>query len=225
VNDIAIVGLACRFPGAADTDQYWQMILRAARQFRSVPPDRWRHETYYDPHKWGDPLKAYTDQVSFLEDVDQFDPMHYGIPPLRAKAMDPQHRLLVDLAREALQDAGWERRPFDRARTGVFIGMSQSDYQDLLATQLRAMLLADGSLHAGHSDAGLLAAIEDAAAEALAPAQAFSLPGTLLNMGACAISSAFELGGPSFVVDAACSSALVALQEAVNHATATVSTR
>ncbi|MCE7002129.1 aminotransferase class I/II-fold pyridoxal phosphate-dependent enzyme [Kibdelosporangium philippinense] len=217
MNDIAIVGLACRFPGAANTDQYWQTILKAARQFRSVPPGRWRHEKYYDPDKWGDPFKAYTDKVSFLEGVDQFDPLHYGIPPLRAQAMDPQHRLLVDLAREALQDAGWERRPFDRARTGVFIGMSQSDYQDLLATPLRARLLADGSLHAGHSDADLLAAIDDATAEALAPGQAYSLPGTLLNMGACAVSSAFRLGGPSFVIDAACSSALVALQEAVHH--------
>ncbi|SMD20427.1 type I polyketide synthase [Kibdelosporangium aridum] len=217
MNDIAIVGLACRFPGAANTDQYWQTILQTARQFRPVPPDRWRHELYYTPDESGDPLKAYTDQVSFLESVDQFDPLHYGIPPLRAEAMDPQHRLLVDLAREALQDAGWERRPFDRSRTGVFIGMSQSDYRDLLTTRLRARLLADGSLHAGHSDPGLCAAIEDAAARAFAPAQAFSLPGTLLNMGACAVSSAFRLGGPSFVIDAACSSALVALQEAVHH--------
>jgi 8-amino-7-oxononanoate synthase len=217
VSDIAIVGMACRFPGAADVEQYWRMILRAERQFHSIPSDRWRHQTFYDPHTRRSPHTAYTDQVAFLDDVERFATTHYNIPPRRAIAMDPQHRLVVDLARESLQDAGWERRPFDREHTGVFLGLTQSDYQDLAATRLRAMLLADGSLHGGRDDKALLAAIEDAAREAVAPLQAFSLSGTLLNMAACAVSSVFDLGGPAFAVDSACSSAMVALQEAVHH--------
>ncbi|HZE50408.1 MAG TPA: beta-ketoacyl synthase N-terminal-like domain-containing protein, partial [Jatrophihabitantaceae bacterium] len=217
MSDIAVVGLACRFPGAADVEQYWRMILRAERQFRAIPPDRWRHETFHDPHNRRSPHTAYTDQVAFLDDVERFATVHYNIPPRRAIAMDPQHRLIIDLARESLQDAGWERRPFDRAHTGVFIGLNQSDYQDLAATRLRAMLLADGSLHRGQDDEALLAAIQDAAQEAVAPVQAYSLPGTLPNMAACAVSSVFDLGGPAFAVDSACSSTMVALQEAVHH--------
>ncbi|WP_052396632.1 type I polyketide synthase [Kutzneria sp. 744] len=214
---MAVVGLACRFPGAADVGQYWRMILRAERQFDAIPPDRWRHETFHDPHDRRSPHTAYTDQVAFLDDVERFATVHYNIPPRRAVAMDPQHRLFIDLARESLQDAGWERRPFDRAHTGVFIGLNQSDYQALAATRLHAMLLADGSLHGGQDDEALLAAVQDAAQGALAPLQAFSLPGTLPNMAACAVSSVFDLGGPAFAVDSACSSAMVALHEAMHH--------
>ncbi|GAA3439043.1 hypothetical protein GCM10018954_086630 [Kutzneria kofuensis] len=217
MSDIAVVGLACRFPGAADVGQYWRMILRAERQFDAIPPDRWRHETFHDPRDRRSPHTAYTDQGAFIDDVERFATAHYNIPPRRAIAMDPQHRLLIDLARESLQDAGWERRPFDRARTGVFVGLNQSTYQDLAATRLRAMLLADGSLHCGQEDEALLAAIQDAAQQALAPLQAFSLPGTLPNMAACAVSSVFDLGGPAFAVDSACSSSMVALHEAMHH--------
>ncbi len=129
--------------------------------------------------------------------------------------MDPQQRLLVDLAREALQDAGFERRPFDRARTGVYVGISQSDYRDLTSTRIRARLLADGSLHGGEPDPELLAAVEQAADSSIAPLQAYSMAGCLLNMAAGTISSVFDLGGPAFAIDAACSSALVALHDAV----------
>jgi 8-amino-7-oxononanoate synthase len=217
VSDIAVVGLACRFPGAADVGQYWRMILRAERQFDAIPPDRWRHETFHDPRDRRSPHTAYTDQVAFLDDVERFATTHYNIPPRRAIAMDPQHRLFIDLARESLQDAGWERRSFDRAHTGVFVGLNQSDYQDLASTRLRAMLLADGSLHRGQDDEALLAAVQDAAHGALAPLQAYSLPGTMPNMAACAVSSVFDLGGPAFAVDSACSSAMVALHQAVHH--------
>ncbi|QUQ68742.1 type I polyketide synthase [Kutzneria sp. CA-103260] len=217
MSDIAVVGLACRFPGAADVGQYWRVILQAERQFDTIPPDRWRHETFYDPHDRRSPHAAYTDQVAFLDDVERFATLHYNIPPRRAIAMDPQHRLFIDLARESLQDAGWERRPFDREHTGVFVGLNQSDYQDLASTRLRAMLLADGSLHRGQDDEALLAAVQDAAQGALAPIQAYSLPGTMPNMAACAVSSVFDLGGPAFAVDSACSSAMVALHEAVHH--------
>lgn len=131
--------------------------------------------------------------------------------------MDPQHRLLVDLAREAVQDAGWERSEFDRARTGVFVGLSSADYQDLTGARLTAMMLADGSLSPNARDAALLGAVQDAAAAAIDPLQSFSLAGSLINMAPCAVSELLDLGGPSFAVDAACSSALVALHEAVNH--------
>ncbi|AHH96952.1 type I polyketide synthase [Kutzneria albida] len=217
MKDLAIIGIACRFPGAADTGAYWDLIRGARHQFRAVPERRWRHETFFDPVDRRSPHKAYTDRVAFLDEVEEFAPAHYGIPPRRAVAMDPQHRLMIDLARQALQDAGWERNRFDRASTGVFVGLNSSDYQDLAATKLRALQLADGSLHGGSRDAALAAAVERASDAAIAPLQAFSLSGTLMNMAACSVSSAFDLGGPALAVDSACSSALIAVQEAAQH--------
>ncbi|WP_250286810.1 type I polyketide synthase, partial [Frankia sp. CiP1_Cm_nod2] len=158
---------------------------------------------------------AYTDRVAFVDDVDRFAAAHYRIPPLRARAMDPQQRLLVDLAREALQDAGLERRPFDRAHTGVYMGISQSDYRELAGARIRASLLADGSLHGGEADPDLLAAAERAADAGIAAPHAYTLAGCLPNMAAGTISSVFDLGGPAFAIDSACSSVLVALHEAV----------
>ena len=155
--------------------------------------------------------------MAFLDEVEDFAALHYRIPPRRAKAMDPQHRLLVDLAREVVQDAGWERTEFDRARTGVFIGLSSADYQDMTAARLTAMMLADGSAGPHARNPALLDALADAAAAAVDPPQSFSLAGSLLNMAPCTVSELLDLGGPSFAVDAACSSALVALHEAVNH--------
>ncbi|WP_051795389.1 type I polyketide synthase [Streptomyces sp. NRRL S-87] len=208
MTDIAITGLGCRFPGAPDVRGYWELLLSGERQFAPVPRERWDHAAFHDPSgDRSDPHTAYTDQVAFLDGVDRFDAFHYGIPPARARAMDPQHRLMLDVAREALDDAGLGRGDFDRERTGVFVGMSVSDYKDLMAAPLRAIALAAET-------GGDLGAVRERAAR-LGGFQPFSLPGSLLNMAPGAISRQFDLGGPSLAVDAACSGSLVALDQAV----------
>jgi 8-amino-7-oxononanoate synthase len=214
--DIAIVGLSCRFPGARDVVEFWANSLTAAHQFRPVPSARWNHETYFSIDR-RDTHSTYTDRVAFLDGVEDFAALHHRIPPRRAKAMDPQHRLLVDLAREAVQDAGWERAEFDRARTGVFVGLSSADYRDMTGARITATMLADGSLSPDARNPALVKALADAAAAAIDPPQSFSIAGSLLNMAPCTVSELLDLGGPSFAIDAACSSALVALHEAVNH--------
>ncbi|MGW0392079.1 type I polyketide synthase [Streptomyces sp. NPDC003042] len=214
MTDIAITGLGCRFPGAPDIHAYWKLLMSGERQFSAVPAERWNHETFHEPGNRSAPHAAYTDQVAFLDDVDRFDALHYGVPPARARAMDPQHRLTLDVAREALDDAGLGRGDFDRENTGVFLGMSVSDYKDLMTAPLRAIALADQSQAADHrggpdpvrEQAGRLGALH-----------AFALPGSLLNMASGTVSRQFDLGGPSFAVDAACSGSLVALDQAMAH--------
>jgi acyl transferase domain-containing protein len=217
VKEIAIVGLAARFPGATDAGAFWRLTMSAKPRFGTIPANRWNHASFFDPdsRRDRDIYRSYTDQVAFLDDVYQFAPTHYRIPPRRARAMDPQHRLFIDLVREALADAGWERRPFDRAGTGVYFGLSQSDYWSLTVTRLRATLLADGSLHGGRDDPDLRAALERVAEDAVSPVGAYGLPGCLPNMAAGTVSNLFDLGGPSFTVDAACASSLIALGQAV----------
>ncbi|MFI2203080.1 type I polyketide synthase [Streptomyces sp. NPDC020192] len=206
MNDIAIVGLGCRFPGARDTHAYWRLLRGAQRRFAPVPKERWNHTAFHDPADRSAPDTAYTDQVAFLDAVDRFAAPHYGLPPRRVRAMDPQHRLMLDVTREALDDAGLGRGGLDRENTGVFFGLSASDYRELTAASLRAR---------GLADAGLL--VSERAAEQFAAVDAFTLPGSLLNMAPAAVSRHFGLGGPSFAVDAACSGSLIALDQAVLH--------
>ncbi|CAL9598210.1 type I polyketide synthase [Streptomyces sp. enrichment culture] len=215
-RDIAIVGLGCRFPGAPDHHAYWKLLLGAQRQFAPVPKDRWNHDTFHAPGDRRATDTAYTDQVAFLDGVDRFAALHYGLPPRRVEATDPQHRLMLDVTREALDDAGLGRGGFDRESTGVFFGLSVSDYKELMTARLRATGLADGSL-GGAADAALARQLRARAAEQLGPIDAFTLPGSLLNMAPAAVSRHFDLGGPSFAVDAACSSSLIALDQAVLH--------
>ncbi|MEV6730445.1 aminotransferase class I/II-fold pyridoxal phosphate-dependent enzyme [Streptomyces sp. NPDC051364] len=212
MTDIAITGLGCRFPGAPDIRAYWKLLLSGERQFSAVPAERWNHGTFHEPGDTSAPHAAYTDQVAFLDAVDRFAALHYGVPPARARAMDPQHRLMLDVTREALDDAGLGRGDFDRENTGVFLGISVSDYKDLMAAPLRVLALADESPAADHPG-GLDAAREQAAR--LGTVQSFTLPGSLLNMAAGTVSRQFDLGGPSFAVDAACSGSLVALDQAI----------
>ncbi|WP_328622104.1 type I polyketide synthase [Streptomyces sp. NBC_00354] len=214
MTDIAITGLGCRFPGAPDIRAYWKLLLNGERQFSAVPAERWNHGTFHEPDNPSAPHAAYTDQVAFLDAVDRFAAPHYGVPPARARAMDPQHRLMLDVTREALDDAGLGRGDFDRENTGVFLGISVSDYKDLMAAPLRVLALADESPAADHPG-GLDAAREQA--ERLGTVQSFTLPGSLLNMAAGTVSRQFDLGGPSFAVDAACSGSLVALDQAIAH--------
>ncbi|AWZ15584.1 type I polyketide synthase, partial [Streptomyces sp. ICC1] len=214
MTDIAITGLGCRFPGAPDIRGYWDLLLSGERQFSTVPRERWNHETFHEPGNRSAPNAAYTDQVAFLADVDRFDAVHYGVPPARARAMDPQHRLMLDVTREALDDAGLGRGDFDRENTGVFFGLSVSDYKDLMTAHMRAISLADASQAADRRE--VLDAAKERAGR-LGTIEAFTLPGSLLNMASGTVSRHFDLGGPSFAVDAACSGSLVALDQAMAH--------
>ncbi|OEV29388.1 type-I PKS [Streptomyces nanshensis] len=207
--------MSCRFPGASNPSEFWKLLVNAEPQFDAVPEGRWDHSVWYRPGEFRQPHSAYTDQVAFLEEVDHFAPAHYGVPPRRARTMDPQAKLFTDLAREALQDSGWERDGFDRASTGVFAGVASVDHRDISFSRVTANLLADGSLHQDVSDPELLTELHEASNSSVMPFNSFTIPGSLANMVPATVSEILDLGGPSLAVDAACSSALVALDTAI----------
>ena len=111
-QDIAIVGMACRFAEAPNVDTFWQNILAGKESFSEIPKDRWDNEAFYSsvPRNLD---KSYVQKGAFIENVRDFAAMHYGIAPKRVQGMDPQHRLLMDTVRAALQDAGLERFDFE----------------------------------------------------------------------------------------------------------------
>jgi acyl transferase domain-containing protein/NADPH:quinone reductase-like Zn-dependent oxidoreductase/SAM-dependent methyltransferase/NAD(P)-dependent dehydrogenase (short-subunit alcohol dehydrogenase family)/acyl carrier protein len=130
-RDIAIVGMACRFPGGADSpEELWRLLLDRADTVREIPPDRWDADRYFHPEP-GRPGKIYTRHGSFLEGIDQFDPEFFGISPREAAQMDPQQRLLAELAWEALESAGIRPSGIAGTSASVYVGVSAIDYNTL----------------------------------------------------------------------------------------------
>ena len=124
---IAIIGIGCRFPGAAGADAYWELLRDGVDAITHVPPDRWDADAYFDPQP-GAPAKMITRWGGFLPEVDRFDAEFFGISPREAARMDPQQRLLLECAWEALEQGGIAVDRLAGSRTGVFVGISQVDY-------------------------------------------------------------------------------------------------
>lgn len=143
---IAVVGLACRFPGDAnDAQGLWQRLLEGADLITAAPSDRWGLDR---------PLTAMMGRSAeggFLNQVDQFDPLFFGISPREAETMDPQQRLLLEVAWEALENAAISADSLKGTRTGVFVGMSGNDFSQQLLNRDSSKLdsyMASGGSHA-----------------------------------------------------------------------------
>jgi acyl transferase domain-containing protein/aryl carrier-like protein len=181
-DPLAIVGIGCRFPGGAnDPESYWRLLLEGRDAIREVPSDRWNAEAFYDADP-STPGRTISRWGGFIEAIDEFDAGFFGISPREAAYMDPQQRLLLETSVEALEDAG---QPFDAVagtETGVFIGLSGYDYAIIQHG------IADRRNISPHSNTG-----------------------AALSISANRLSYFFDLRGTSFIVDTACSSALVAV--------------
>jgi acyl transferase domain-containing protein len=127
---IAIVGLSCRFPRATDKESFWALLRDGVDAIGEVPKDRWDLDSLYDPDPSA-PGKMATRWGGFLDEVDRFDPIFFGIAPREAVQMDPQRRLALELSWEALEDAGIVPATLLDSRTGVFLGAMWMDYARL----------------------------------------------------------------------------------------------
>lgn len=125
---VAVVGMGCRFPGdVAGPESLWRLLLNGEDAVREVPADRWDADAFYDP----DPLapgRMTTKWGGFVSDVAGFDADFFGITPREAEAMDPQQRMLLEVAWEALEHAGIAPDSLSGTRTGVVMGLSSWDY-------------------------------------------------------------------------------------------------
>ncbi|MDV3136802.1 acyltransferase domain-containing protein, partial [Mycobacterium sp. 29Ha] len=129
VTPVAVIGMACRLPGGIDSpEQLWEALLRGDDLVTEVPPDRWDADEYYDPEP-GVPGRSLSKWGAFLGDVAGFDSEFFGIDAREAIALDPQHRLLLENSWEAMEHAGITPESLRASRTGVFVGLTQSDYQ------------------------------------------------------------------------------------------------
>jgi polyketide synthase PksN len=128
---IAIVGLAGRYPQAVDVEAFWDKLRDGKDCIVEVPPERWDWRDYYSEDRAA-PGSHYSKWGGFIDGVDEFDPLFFGIPPADAGMIDPQERLFLQHAWMALEDAGYTRASLQQAhggQAGVYVGVMYGEYQ------------------------------------------------------------------------------------------------
>lgn len=126
-NDVAIIGISGRYPGANDLEEFWDNLQLKKTGIIEVPKERWDIDKYYSAHdRIG--KKTYCRWGGFISDAELFDPMFFNILPSEAEIMDPQQRVFLEEAWNALEDAGYNTTRMSGMRCGVFAGATQGDY-------------------------------------------------------------------------------------------------
>jgi acyl transferase domain-containing protein/D-arabinose 1-dehydrogenase-like Zn-dependent alcohol dehydrogenase/acyl carrier protein len=180
----AIVGYAARFPGAADADEFWDVLREGRDAISEVPSDRWDVDEFFDPEP-GAPGKVVTRRAGFVDDVTGFDAPFFGMSTREVRLMDPQHRLLLETAWRAVEHSGTAPTALANTNTGVFVGLATHDYLGMASDELTYSEI-----------------------------EAYMAIGTSNAAAAGRISYRLGLQGPAVAVDTACSSSLVAIHQA-----------
>ena len=186
-GDIAIVGMAFEFPQGRTAHEFWQLLSQGTSAITEIPEDRWPLENHYepDPDKAVDACKSYCKWGGFLDGVTEFDPLFFGISPKEAGLLDPQERRFLQIAWNALENAGITRehvRTKLNRRLGVFAGITRTGF-DMFGPQLWTQ------------------------GKALHPHTSFSSVANRLSFF-------LDASGPSLPVDTMCSSSLTAIHQA-----------
>ncbi len=137
-KDIAIIGIACRFPGAENYGQFWENIKRGLSNIQEIPQNRWDWQAL-----WGDPQieinKSNSKWGGFIKNVDTFDASFFGFSPRESEVMDPQQRIMLELAWSCLEDGGVRPSDVSGKKVGVYLGVFSSDYKELQEREFRAI--------------------------------------------------------------------------------------
>lgn len=128
-ESVAVIGMAGRYPQAADLDIFWQRLCQGTDSIEEIPAERWNWRDYFDP-EMGVPGKTYSRWGAFLDRVDGFDAGFFGIAPSEAAAYDPQARLFFSVAWETLEHAGYGAQDSTPVHTGVWVGYSHDHYYE-----------------------------------------------------------------------------------------------
>ncbi len=213
-GDIAIVGMACLFPGAPDLDAYWRNILGKVDAVSDPPAAEWDPESFYDPQSTSND-RIYCKRGGYIGDLSYFRPFDFGVMPVTVDGGEPDQWLALQLAHEALADAGYAEVPREHARAEVILGKGTYVNRGNLTVGYHGMLIehflqALRNLHPDYTDSEI-AEIKKELKAALPPFNADTAPALIGNIIAGRIANRLDLMGPSFTVDAACASALLAI--------------
>ncbi len=212
---IAVVGMACIFPGARNMAQFWHNIQNGVSGISDVPASRW-DPLFYDPDS--DAVdRFYCRRGGFVDDYVDFDPLAYGIMPKAAASADPDQLLSLRVGVEALQDAGLWQTDFNREKTGVIVGRGNYLSAGTLrleqhVRQLQQTLQTLRDLFPDISDAEL-DTVKSRLQEQLTPYGPDTAVGLIPNLVASRLANRLDLNGPAYTVDGACASALLAVEQ------------
>ncbi len=184
---IAIIGMACRFPGSRDLSEFWQQLVSGRNAVVEGPPESVIGRAGRDFPESSGKFSALR-YGAFVEDLDQFDAEFFRISPIEAQMLDPQQRMMLEVSWQALEDAAIAPESLKGSRTGVYAGISNYDYREI----------AINSPETSEAAGGL-----------------YAVTGTALNTAIGRVSFALGLEGPAMAIDTACSSSLVAIHQAV----------
>lgn len=201
-SEIAVVGMSTILPGAANIEEFWELILESKKAIQTVPKDYWDSELYYDKD-----LKTRDKVVSkwggFIKDI-LFNPLKYGIPPQSLKSISPAQLIMLEAVYDALKDADYEDGGYDKENTSVIVG---SDGGSLLRFQYATRTMMPQSV----------GQLSDSDYDRLPEWTEESFSGILTSVLAGRIANRFDLGGANFSVDAACASSLTAIDLAIKE--------
>ena len=184
---IAVIGMACRFPGSKGISDFWRQLVAGENAVIEGPPGSVIGRAGRLFPESGDRHEALR-FGAFIEDLDQFDAEFFRISPIEAQMLDPQQRMMLETTWHALEDAAIDPESLRGSRTGVYVGISNNDYRDMVL---------------------------DLPETAESTAGFYAVTGTALNTAIGRVSFALGLHGPSMAIDTACSSSLVAIHQAV----------
>lgn len=219
-DDIAIIGMSLRIPGADNLEEYWDILSKGKIVIKDIPEDRWSKEEEYSPEA-GTSHKTYAKSGGFINDVYGFDPLFFGISPKEAEVMDPQQRVFLEVAFEALQGAGYVGKHKSN-KIGVFVGCEQNGYMEHFSNYRNYKIIEEkfeNSDWFNGLDSQYKEKIKNTLLQVLKPKELVSdsVAGNGLNEVASRVSHCLNLVGPSLSINTACSSSLVALHLACEN--------
>ncbi|MDX2181999.1 MAG: beta-ketoacyl synthase N-terminal-like domain-containing protein [Bryobacteraceae bacterium] len=217
-GDIAIVGVACTYPGARDAERFWRNIADKVSAITEVDPRRWDPEIFYDPNPDAD-NRLYSKLGGFVGTSFSFNPAKLGIPPSSIEGAEPDHFFVLRSVYEALDDAGYLTRPFNRERTSFVLGRGaymgpgaswltmrtvMSGYAERLIRRLRPDLSGDE-----------LARLQKQVETEIPILTAENAGGLIPNIVTGRVANRLNFMGRNYTIDAACASSLLAVEESV----------
>lgn len=216
-EDIAIVGMAGLYPGAADLQAYWQNIIDK-KDFVTDPPEDWEAGFYFDPDS-SDNDRIYSKKGGFLGDLARFDPLRHGVVPNSIDGGEPDQFLALELVDRALEDAGLLNSPAPGDRVQIVLGRGTYINRGF-TTVVQHGVIVDRvldilkMLHPEHSDADLRAIKQELKAS-LPPFNPEMAPGLVPNLVTGRVANRLDFMGVNYIVDAACASSLIAVDHSM----------
>lgn len=219
LDDVAIVGMACLFPGSPNLETFWQNIVNKVDAVGD-PPEDWGGDFSYDPHSTAND-RIYCKRGGYLAELARFDPVEYGIMPKAVDGSEPEHFLALRVAHEALKDAGIPDIPVNRDRTEVILGRGTYVNRGLMNLHQHGFVIHQTLsllrvLHGEYTDE-MIDKLKAKLKAQLPPFDPVTAPGVVSSIMSGRIANRLDLKGTNYCVDAACASSLIAVEQGIQN--------